>query len=81
MVITGATVVLQRSVPACAYLQTISVQVVDAGFDPNSLKTKRMSGVEESGPAYKAGIRDAQEVYRSSFWREDPAKEVVLGRG
>lgn len=80
MVNAGATVELPRAGPAaCTSLATTPVQVVEPGFALSSLTTKRMSGVEESGPAYKAGIRDGQEVYRSSFWREDPTKEVILG--
>ena len=79
MVADGTTVALPQSVQACMVLEPSPVQVVDPGFDPSSLKTNRMTGVVESGPAFQAGIRNGQEVYRSSFWKEGPTKDVILG--
>lgn len=60
-------------------LGQVTRTVVDPGFDESSLDTKHIAGVDREGPAYRAGIRDGQEVFRVSIYHNDPTKEVLLG--
>ncbi len=75
----GADVPLPQSLGNCAYLDQVTQTVVDPGFDENGLDEKRIAGVDPAGPAYRAGIRDGQEVFRVSIFRDDPSKDVLLG--
>jgi predicted metalloprotease with PDZ domain len=79
MVDDGANVPLPAALGNCATLKSVSQAVVDPGFDEKSLETKRIAGVDPAGPAYRAGIRDGQEVFRYSIYHEDPTKDVLLG--
>jgi hypothetical protein len=54
--------------------------VVDPGFDAQtSMQNKRVSGVVTDGPAWRAGIRDGQELFRWSIYNDDPSKDALLG--
>ena len=75
----GAEVPLPGRLGNCANLEQVTQTVIEARFDEKSLESKRIAGVDPSGPAYRAGIRDGQEVFRYSIYHDDPSKEVLLG--
>jgi predicted metalloprotease with PDZ domain len=79
MTVGGADVPLPEKLGNCARLEQVTQTFVDAGFDETCLESKRIAGVDPSGPAYRAGIRDGQEVFRFSIYRNDPSKEILLG--
>ena len=79
MALDGAEVPLPERQGGCARLGQVSRTVVDPGFDESSLDTKHIAGVDPEGPAYRAGIRDGQEVFRWSIYHNDPTKDVLLG--
>ncbi len=79
MVVEGADVPLPPTLGSCAALETVNSTVVDPGFDEKSLDSKHIGGVDSTGPAYRAGIRDGQEVFRVSIYHDDPTKDVLLG--
>ena len=79
MALDGAEVPLPDRLAGCARLAQVTRTVVDPGFDENSLDTKHIAGVDPEGSAYRAGIRDGQEVFRVSIYHHDPSKEVLLG--
>ena len=74
-----AGVPLPKTLGNCAHLEQVTQTVVDAGFDEKSLASKRIAGVDPAGAAYRAGIRDGQEVFRYSINHDDPSKDVLLG--
>lgn len=54
--------------------------MVDPGFyQKGSISQKRMTGVVKDGPAYRAGIRDGQDLFRWSIDNDDPSKDALLG--
>lgn len=79
MALDGTDVPLPERLGGCARLGQVTRTVVDPGFDENSLNTKHIAGVDPEGPAYRAGIRDGQEVFRVSIYHNDPTKDVQLG--
>jgi predicted metalloprotease with PDZ domain len=79
MAVEGAGVPLPKTLGNCAQLEQVTRTVVDAGFDEKSIDSKRIAGVDPAGPAYRAGIRDGQEVFRFSIYHDDPSKEILLG--
>jgi predicted metalloprotease with PDZ domain len=79
MAVDGAEVPLPKELGDCAQLEPRSQTVVDIGFDEKSLESKRIAGVDPAGPAYRAGIRDGQEVFRVSIYHDDPSKDILLG--
>jgi predicted metalloprotease with PDZ domain len=79
MALDGAEVPLPERLGGCARLAQVTRTVVDPGFDENSLDTKHIAGVDPEGPAYRAGIRDGEEVFRVSIYHNDPSKDVLLG--
>jgi predicted metalloprotease with PDZ domain len=79
MVVEGADVPLPQKLGNCAQLEQVTQTVVDPGFDEKSLDSRHIAGVDPAGPAYRAGIRDGQEVFRVSIYRDDPSKDVLLG--
>lgn len=80
MAIAGADVILPEKVGGCAVRQSESQTVVDPGVDEAaSIQAKRITGVVPDGPAYRAGIRDGQELFRWSVYPEDPSKDALLG--
>jgi predicted metalloprotease with PDZ domain len=52
----------------------------DAGFDLSSISSGRSValGVKPNGEAYKAGLRNGQELTRWSIYNGDPSKQVHL---
>lgn len=80
MAIDGTDVPLPEKLGSCAMRQSETHAVVDPGFDQTtSLATKHMTGVVEDGPAYRAGIRNGQDLFRLSIYSEDPSKDALLG--
>jgi predicted metalloprotease with PDZ domain len=80
MAIDGADVPLPEKLGNCAVRQSETQAVVDPGFDARaSMAAKRVTGVVQDGPAYRAGIRDGQELFRWSVYYEDPSKDALLG--
>jgi predicted metalloprotease with PDZ domain len=79
MAVEGADVPLPPTLGSCAALETVRRTVVDPGFDEKSLDSKHIGGVDPTGPAYRAGIRNGQEVFRVSIYHDDPTKDVLLG--
>lgn len=76
----GADVPLPARLGQCAELETGTRTVVDPGFDEKmSVRSKRVTGVEPNGAAYRAGIRDGQELFRWSIYNDDPTKDALLG--
>lgn len=79
MALDGVEVPLPDRLGGCARLGQVTRTVVDPGFDEKSLDTKHIAGVDPEGPAYRAGIRDGQEVFRWSIYHNDPSKDALLG--
>jgi predicted metalloprotease with PDZ domain len=80
MAIDGADVPLPEKLGGCAVRQSETQAVVDPGFDQTaSFASKRMTGVVQDGPAYRAGVRNGQELFRWSIYYEDPSKDALLG--
>jgi M61 glycyl aminopeptidase len=79
MALDGADMPLPERLGGCARLEQVTRAVVDLGFDESSLDTNHIAGVDPAGPAYRAGVRDGQEVFRVSIYHNDPSKEVLLG--
>jgi predicted metalloprotease with PDZ domain len=80
MAIDGANVPLPEKLAGCAVRQSEAQAVVDPGFDASaSFAAKRVTGVVQDGPAYRAGIRDGQELFRWSLYYDDPSKDALLG--
>lgn len=80
MAIQGADVPLPRKLGNCGELEQVTRTVVSPGFDENTtLDTKHVAGVDPEGPAYRAGIRNGQEMFSLSIHHDDPSKEVLLG--
>jgi predicted metalloprotease with PDZ domain len=80
MVIDGADVPLPEKLGSCAERKSGTRAVVDPGFDAQtSMQNKRVSGVVADGPAWRAGIRDGQELFRWSIYNDDPSKDALLG--
>jgi len=75
----GADVPLPQRLGNCAHLDQVTQTVVDPGFDESSMDEMRIAGVDPNGPAYRAGIRDGQQVFQFSIFRDDPSKDVLLG--
>jgi len=79
MAVNGADVPLPKTLGECARLEQVTQTVVYPGFDEKSIESKRIAGVDPAGPAYRAGIRDGQEVFRWSIYHDDPTKDILLG--
>jgi predicted metalloprotease with PDZ domain len=79
MAVNGADVPFPETLGRCAQLEQVTRTMVDSGFDEASLEKKHIAGVDPLGPAYRAGIRDGQEVFRYSIYHDDPSKDVLLG--
>lgn len=78
--IDGADVPVPENLGGCAVRHSEKQTVVDPGFDERaSFAAKRVTGIVEDGPAYRAGIRDGQELFRWSIYYEDPSKDALLG--
>jgi predicted metalloprotease with PDZ domain len=80
MAIAGADVPLPGKLGGCAVLEKQLQSIVDPGFDQSaSFAAKRVIGVVNDGPAYRAGIREGQELFRWSIYNDDPSKDALLG--
>jgi predicted metalloprotease with PDZ domain len=80
MTIDGTDVPLPEGLGGCAARESEKQVVVDPGFDEQTSYSKKIvSGVVPDGPAYRAGIRNGQELFRWSIYNEDPSKDALLG--
>ena len=80
MAIDGAEVPLPEKLGDCAVRRSEIQTIVDPGFDEEaSFAAKRVTGIVRDGPAYRAGIRDGQELFRWSVYNDDPSKDASLG--
>jgi predicted metalloprotease with PDZ domain len=80
MAVGGADVPLPEALGGCAARQSEVQAVVDPGFDEQtSFAKKVVSGAVPDGPAYRAGIRNGQELFRWSIYNDDPSKDALLG--
>ncbi|HET9399410.1 MAG TPA: hypothetical protein VFO34_00535 [Candidatus Acidoferrales bacterium] len=62
---------------AAVSLSKVEVPSADLGFDVNTTRsTRKVTGVREDGPAYKAGLRNGQDVRGISYHANDP-KQVA----
>jgi predicted metalloprotease with PDZ domain len=78
--IDGTDVPLPEGLGGCAARQSEMQAVVDPGFDEQtSYAKKEVSGIVPDGPAYRAGIRNGQELFRWSIYNDDPSKDAMLG--
>ena len=79
MAIDGKDVPLPEQLGGCAVRKIEKRMIVDPGFDQGaSLATRRVSGIVLDGPAYRAGIRNGQELFSWSVYNDDPSKDAVL---
>jgi len=63
----------------CVHLTADHVSLFDLGFDSDVLRSKNLiSGVREDSEAFKAGVRDGQEVLGMSIYWGDVSKPVKL---
>jgi predicted metalloprotease with PDZ domain len=75
-----------RSIPVpnlaknpCVHLATEEVSLFDLGFDADALRANnRVSGVKQNSEAFKAGVRDDQEILGMSIYWGDVNKPVRL---
>jgi len=76
----GSVPVPEAALGPCAQSHIEDLVKFDAGFDAVSLKkgNKIVSGVEPDSEAYKAGLRDSQELVAWSITNGDPTKEIRL---
>ena len=80
MAIDGADVPLPERLSGCAVRLSEIQTIVDPGFNEEaSFAAKQVTGIVPDGPAYNAGIRDGQELFRWSVNNDDPSKDAVLG--
>jgi predicted metalloprotease with PDZ domain len=80
MAVDGADVPLPEKVGSCAELDQKATAIVDPGFDQQaSMDNKEITGVVADGPAWRAGIRDGQRMFRISIYNDDPSKDALLG--
>jgi predicted metalloprotease with PDZ domain len=63
----------------CAHLSMKEVQVFDLGFDfKTSMTARRVTGVIEDGPAFKAGLRDGQTLNGWSVYNNQPERMATF---
>lgn len=64
--------------PALAQ-ETVDRYAFDLGFDlDRSVRDKKISGVREDGPAFRAGLRDGQTAAGYSIYQGDASHEVEI---
>lgn len=80
MAVAGADVPLPDKLGGCAVREKEIQSIVDPGLDQNaSFAAKRVTGVVQNGLAYRAGIRDGQELFTWSIYNDNPSKDALLG--
>jgi len=63
----------------CVHLQNDMIPKFDLGMDENTLRTKNLvAGVRPDSEAFKAGLRDGQQIIGTSIYWNDPSKPVKL---
>jgi len=64
----------------CVQARIEAIGKFDLGFDRSSItgKTKQVIGVTADSEAYKAGLRDGQQLLGWSIYNGDPTKQVKL---
>ena len=81
MSIDGFDVPFPEKLGGCAVRQSEMQVVVDPGFDEkSSFASKVVTGVVADGPAYRAGIRNGQQLFRYSIYNDDPSKDAQAWR-
>jgi predicted metalloprotease with PDZ domain len=69
----------ESALGACVQLRTDMIPKFDLGMDENTLRTKKLvAGVRQDSEAFKAGLRDGQQIIVSSVYWNDPLKPVKL---
>jgi predicted metalloprotease with PDZ domain len=76
----GIILVPDNPLGSCVRTVMEDVPSFDLGFDPEYLNSPehRARGVKERGPAYRAGLRDGQELVGWSIYKGDTSKPVKL---
>jgi predicted metalloprotease with PDZ domain len=63
----------------CVYVATDQVSAFDLGFDfEASMAAHRVTSVRSDGPAFKAGLRDGQELEGWSVYNDKPDKKTAF---
>jgi len=69
----------ESALGSCVQLRTDMIPSFDLGIDENTLRTKKLvAGVRQDSEAFKAGLRDGQQIIVSSIYWNDPLKPVKL---
>ena len=69
----------ESALGSCVQLRTDMIPKFDLGMDEDMLRTKKLvSGVRRDSEAFKAGLRDGQQIIVSSIYWNDPSKPVEL---
>jgi len=65
---------------SCVQARVEAIGKFDLGFDRSSItgETKKVIGVKADSEAYKAGLRDGQQLLGWSIYNGDPTKQVKL---
>ena len=68
------------SLGSCVQSRIEAIGKFDLGFDRGSItsETKNVVGVRQDSEAYKAGLRDGQQLLGWSIYNGDPTKQVKL---
>ncbi len=63
----------------CVRVSTVELALFDLGFNEDVLRSKNLvAGVREDSEAFKAGVRDGQEVLGMSVYWNEVSKPVQL---
>lgn len=76
----GSVQLPESALGPCVQVRTEMFGSFDLGFDRSSITgdTNRVTGVKPGTEAYKAGLRDGQQLLGWSFSNGDPSKQVRL---
>jgi predicted metalloprotease with PDZ domain len=76
----GSIQLPESSLVPCVHLHTEMIGKFELGFDRSSIMSdaRQVVGVKRGSEAYKAGLRDGQELLGWSIYNGDPMKRVRL---
>jgi predicted metalloprotease with PDZ domain len=76
----GSVQVPDDALGPCVQARIEAIGKFDLGFDRSSItsETKKVIGVKGDSEAYKAGLRDGQQLLGWSIYNGDPTKQVKL---